>query len=258
MTSLNEWKELSKLLTESLHEEAARVAVPPAAEAWARLAPSLAAGEVTPARPIRRHLFSPLAAAVLAAVVLTAAGLGYSSATSAFGRRFFSLVVSVLQGGAPPQDVHISMSNVTPPPPGAPPPPPDWPLATGERVVNPEEARQAAGFAFKEPAYLPRGLRRDIVTLLPSQVNQYFRDQDTRLILRQHHVPHDFAASSFFSNAQVEKVNIGGAEGTLVVQRNPFTQRDEITLLWFADNIEFHLEGNINSREALKVARSLK
>lgn len=258
MTSLNKWKELEKLLQESLHDEAAQVAVPPAEEAWARLSTSLGQKPARHVWPERLRRFSPLAAAVLAAVVLTAAALGYSSAAGAFGRRFFSLVVNVLQGETQPQDVHISMSNVTPPPPGAPPPPPDWPLATGERVVTPAEARKEAGFAFKEPAYLPRGLARDIVTLLPAQVNQYFRGQDGKLILRQHHTPRDFAASSFFRNARVEKVNISGTEGTLVVQRNPFTQRDEVTLLWFADNIEFRLEGNISSREALKVARSLK
>jgi hypothetical protein len=257
--SLSAGKEIANLLKEAVREEAAGVVVPPADEAWARLAASLGPKPERKARPARLRRVPPLAAVVFVAAVLTAAASGYYSASAgAFGRRVFSLVVGILQRGTPPQDVHITMSNMTPPPPGAPPPPPDWPLATGERVVTLDEARKEAGFAFKEPSYLPSGLARDIVTLLPAQVNQYFRGRDSRLVLSQHYAPRDFAASSFFRNARVQKVSIGSAEGTLVVQQNPFTKRNEVTLLWFADNIEFRLQGNISPGEALKVARSLK
>ncbi|MDK2855983.1 MAG: hypothetical protein PWQ41_1772 [Bacillota bacterium] len=257
MTS-SEGKEIENLLKEALHEEAARVAVPPADEAWARLTASLSPKPERQAWLARLRRVPPLAAVILVAAVLAAVALGYSANAGAFGRRVFSLVVGILQGGTPPQDVHISMANVTPPPSGAPTPPPDWPLATGERVVTLDEARKEAGFAFKEPSYLPRGLARDIVTLLPAQVNQYFRGEDSQLVLSQNYAPRDFAASSFFRNARVQKVSIGSAKGALVVQQNPLTKRDEVTLLWFADDIEFRLQGNISPGEALKVARSLR
>lgn len=251
---------LEDLIRESLAEEARLVVPPPAEDVWNRVARAIAGGAIltTAKRKSPRRLPAQVAAAVLFLVVVSASFAATSSA-GAFGHRFFSLVVSLFPANPAPHDVNISLANVTPPPPDAPPPPPDWPLATGERVLPLEEARKTAGFSFLQPTYLPKGMKLDIVTVLSSEmINQYFRGPNGRLVLRQHYIPGDFAASFNFKNAQVEKVNVGGAEGTLVKQRNPFSGREEVTLLWFTGSIEFRLEGDIGAGETLRVARSLR
>jgi hypothetical protein len=153
----------------------------------------------------------------------------------------------------------ITMDNTSTPPPDAPPPPPDWPLATGEKVVAPEQARAEASFSFKEPSYLTRGLKLDIITLMDkNMVNQYYRSDKNKLIISQQYLPGDFASSHMFTNARAKKVNINGVEGTLISQHNPYSGKDELTILWFVDSIRFRVETDLNEREALKIVRSLK
>lgn len=254
---------LEELIRESLAEEASQVIPPSPEEVWPKITAGLEGKKFRfiSGLPGRRW-FSPQFA-VIALLVLMVGIISFSTIPSAgaFNRRFFSVVVDLLNGGgpAPYSDVNISRSNRTPPPPGAPPPPPDWPLATGERVVTVEEARAAAAFPFRQPAYLPKGMALDIITVVnPERINQYFRSSKNRLIIRQWYITGDFASGSYFSNAQVTKVKIAGVEGTLVVQRNPYTGRDEVTIMWFDNNIDFLLEGDIGEKEALKVANSLK
>ncbi|KKM09161.1 hypothetical protein SY88_20015 [Clostridiales bacterium PH28_bin88] len=254
---------LEELIRESLAEEASRVLPPPPEEVWPKIAVGLEGKKFRFISGLPgRHWFSPQVAVIaLLLLVVGIVSFGTMPSAGAFNRRLFSVVVDLLSGGNETtySDVSISRSNKTPPPPDAPPPPPDWPLATGERVVTVEDARAAAAFPFKQPIYLPRGMALDIITLInPEQINQYFRSPKNRLIIRQRYITGDFASGSFFSNARVKKVKISEVEGTLVVQRNPYTGRDQVSIMWFDNSIDFHLEGDISEKEALKVANSLK
>ncbi|MGI6603842.1 MAG: DUF4367 domain-containing protein [bacterium] len=258
--------QLDELIVEALAEEAGQVAVPQARDIWDKIAGQLLHQEQPQPKGLTGWLIKRVPTrAVAAAALVLAMGVfffGAAPEAGAFGRRLFSVVVDFFAASTAPQygDVGISMARRTPPPPDAPPPPPDWPLATGERVVSLDQAREEAAFAFKVPEYLPKGMALDIITVLrPERINQYFRTTDgRRLVIRQDYIPGDFAASSFFSNAKVQKVNIAGAEGTMITQRNPYTGRDSAIIMWFAGDINFRLEGDLSSREALRVARSLK
>ncbi|KKM11996.1 hypothetical protein SY88_05610 [Clostridiales bacterium PH28_bin88] len=257
------YTKLEELIRESLAEEASQVLPPSPEEVWPKIAAGLEGKKYGLISGLPgRHWFSPQVAVI--ALLLLAVGIASFStmpSAGAFNRRLFSVVVDLLTGGNEMTygDVSISRSNKTPPPPDAPPPPPDWPLATGERVVTVEDARAAAAFPFKQPVYLPKGMALDVITVVsPERINQYFRTPQNRLIIRQQYIAGDFASGSFFSNARVKKVKISEVEGTLVVQRNPYTGRDQVSVMWFDNSIDFRLEGDISEKEALKVANSLK
>jgi hypothetical protein len=251
---------LEDLIKDTLLEEAQRIDVPPSDTVWAKIDAARKKKKLFHSLLHKNGAFRfQLAAASLIIFILgTLLYFTHPSAVNARSNRILKTVVDLFRSPAP-ADIIITMDNTSTPPPDAPPPPPDWPLATGEKVVAPEQARAEASFSFKEPSYLTRGLKLDIITLMDkNMVNQYYRSDKNRLIISQRHMPGDFASSHMFSNVRAKKVNINGVEGTLVSQRNPYSGKDELTIIWFADSISFRVETDLNERETLKIVRSLK
>lgn len=250
---------LEDLIKDTLLEEAQRIDVPPSDTVWAKISAAqkrkIRHGLLHESRAFR---FQLAVASLLIFILGTLFYFANPSPVNARSNRILKTVVDLFRRPAP-ADIMITMDNTSTPPPDAPPPPPDWPLATGEKVVAPEQARAEASFSFKEPSYLTRGLKLDIITLMDkNMVNQYYRSDKNRLIISQRHMPGDFASSHMFTNARAKKVNINGVEGTLVSQHNPYSGKDELTILWFVDSIRFRVETDLNERETLKIVRSLK
>lgn len=249
--------DLEYLIYEVLKEESENMLIPPSQHIWQKILLNQQTSEAA-RKPIYQRLYTPKAVACLITVVLL---IGFSVATQpaiAINNRILKTVVDFFS----PQEtgvVSISMSSNPSPTPDMPPPPPDWPLATGEKVMTVEQARLEASFDFILPSFLPKGISLDIITVLNGfRVNQYYRSDKNTLIIEQHHIPGGFASSHYFASAKVKKVNINGAEATMVTQNNPYTGENQIHILWCQDDINFSVQTDLDKKSAIKIARSLK